>query len=115
MVTKYRGRHGGKVLFRPIGLEIFTRVIARLTGQMTLAEAVSLASHLPRDLEEAPYVGLLWDSSTKTMAAGHRVTLREVLLYMLGNSSRNFPESKLAERYRREAGDEEIQLPQRIL
>jgi len=31
VVKEYRGSHGGHVLFRPIGLEIMTRVIARLT------------------------------------------------------------------------------------
>ena len=30
VVKKYRGSHGGNALFRPIGLELFTRIIARL-------------------------------------------------------------------------------------
>ena len=115
VVTKYRGRHGGKVLFRPLGLEIITRVIARLTKDMSLGQAVTMASLLPRNLDEAPFEGLLWDSNTKTIANGHKVTLREVLLFMLGKNSMEYPEAKVLERYRREIGDEGAQLPRRLL
>ena len=34
VVRKYRGSHGGSALFRPIGLEIFARIVARLTKDM---------------------------------------------------------------------------------
>ena len=50
VVKKYRGNHGGHVLFRPVGLEILTRVVARLTKEMELEKAVKLAAQLPNDL-----------------------------------------------------------------
>ena len=55
VVKKHRGNHGGNALFRPIGLEIFTRVIARLTVDMSLAQAVTTAARLPRSLDEEPF------------------------------------------------------------
>ena len=48
VVKKYRGNHGGNALFRPIGLDIFVRIIARLTKDMSLDQAVKLAARLPR-------------------------------------------------------------------
>ncbi|AHK78742.1 hypothetical protein M911_05670 [Ectothiorhodospira haloalkaliphila] len=55
VVKKYRGNHGGHVLFRPIGLEIMTRVIARFTKDMSLARAAKLAAELPDSLDEEPF------------------------------------------------------------
>lgn len=113
VVKQYRHSHGGNVLFRPIGLEIFTRIIARLTKDMSLDKAVKMAAKLPRDLDEAPFVGLMWNSSNETIINSHKVTLREVLLYMLGKSK--FTETTLLERYRRETGDEAILLPEKVI
>ena len=114
IVSKYRGSHGGNALFRPLGLEIYTRIIARLTRDMTLSQAVELASKLPRDLDKAPYRGLMWDISSKTILAGHKVTLREVLCYMIGKTSADFPEADLLDRYRRETGNDSACLPEKL-
>ena len=115
VVKKHRGNHGGNALFRPIGLEIFTRVIARLTVDMSLAQAVTTAARLPRSLDEEPFEGLMWDSNKKTILNGHKVTLREVLLYMLGKNAKNFPEATLLDRYRRDTGDDEAALPEKLI
>ena len=40
ITAKQRGSQGGNMMFRPIGLEIMTRIIARLTKEMTLEAAV---------------------------------------------------------------------------
>jgi len=114
VVKKYRGSHGGHVLFRPIGLEIMTRVVARLTKDMSLARAAKLAAKLPHDLNEEPYRWLMWDPNTKTMLNGHKVTIREVLLYMVGKNAKNYSEATLLERYQRETGDEAAELPETI-
>lgn len=115
VVSKYRGPHGGNALFRPIGLEIYARIIAGLTKSMTLDRAVRLASRLPRNLDDEPYVGLMWDRSNGTILGGHKVTLREILLYMIGRNAKSFPSQVLLERYRRETGNEEITLPRKLL
>ena len=67
IVSKHRGSHGGSALFRPIGLDIFTQIIAKLNNDHSLTQAVKLASKLPRNLSEPPYVGLMWNTSTSTI------------------------------------------------
>jgi len=114
VVKKYRGSHGGNALFRPIGLEIFARIIARLTKDMSLAKAVKLAASLPRNLDEEPFEWLMWDSNKKTILNGHKVTLREVLLYIVGKNAKNYSEATLLDRYRRETGDDAAKLPEKI-
>ena len=109
VVKKYRGNHGGSALFRPIGLEIFVRIIARLTEDMSLANAIKLAAKLPRELSKVPYKGLMWDANTKRILNSHKVTLREILLYMVRVSK--ISDENLVERYRREIGDEGAKLP----
>lgn len=113
VVSRHRGSHGGNALYRPIGLEIFSRIISSLTKDNTLAKAVSLAARLPRNLSEAPYVGLMWEPNTATISNSHKVTLREILLYMLDASK--YSDAKLLERYRRETGDDNICLPEKVV
>lgn len=113
VVEKYRHSNGGCALFRPIGLEVFVRVIVQLTKEMTLEEAISLTSKLPRDLNCEPFKNLMWSASSKTMLNAHKVTLRELLLYMLNRKSK-FSNKTLLERYRRETGDENIMLPEKV-
>ena len=115
IVSKYRGTHGGNALFRPIGLELFTRIVARLTRSGSLESAVRLASRLPRSLSDEPYVGLMWDRSSRTILNGHKVTLREILCYLIGQNAKNYTERTLLERYRRETGDDEATLPKKVL
>lgn len=115
VVARYRGSHGGNALFRPIGLEIFTKIIARLSNDMNLAQAVQLAAKLPRDINKAPYEGLMWDTNKRTILNGHKVTLREVLLYMLGKNAKNYSEQTLLGRYKRETGDDTAVLPEKLV
>ena len=110
VVVKYRGRHGGSVLFRPVGLEIFTHVVARLTSSLSLEEAMGRASLLPRTLSEAPYADLMWDSNRGTVSSTHKVLIRDLLLHMAGAASTAF-RGKLRERYRRVLGSEDAALP----
>ena len=114
VVEKYRGSHGGNALFRPIGLEIFTRIIARLSNNMKLSQAVRIAAKLPRDIDKAPYEGLMWNSNEKIMMNGHKVTLREILLYMFGKNLERYSKANLLRRYRRETGYDEAELPDKV-
>ena len=115
VVKKYRGSHGGNALFRPIGLEILARIVARLTKDMSLAQAVKTAAQLPRNLNEEPYEWLMWDSNKNTILNGNKVTLREVLLYMVGKNAKNYSWATLLERYRRETGDDSVDLPEQLI
>lgn len=114
VVQKYRGNHGGHVLFRPIGLEILTRVITHLTNDMSLARAVKLVAQLPSDINEEPFQRLIWEPGNRVMLNAHKVTTREVLLYMVGKHSERFPKVKLQERYRKETGKDTAELPKRV-
>ena len=115
VVKKYRGSHGGNAMFRPIGLDIFTRIITQLTNDMNITQAIKLASKLPRNLAETPYEGLMWDSSNGVILTGHRVTLREVLLYMIKKNSNKYSKLTLLERYRKAIGDEAAELPSQLV
>ena len=114
VVKKYRGNHGGHVLFRPIGLEIMTRVIARFTKDMSLMRATKLAAELPDSLNEEPFRWLMWQPNKKIMLNGHKATIREMLLYMVGKNAKNYTEATLLERYQRETGDDTAELPEKI-
>ena len=107
--------HRGSAVFRPIGLAIFTRIVARLSHDMTLVQAVELAAKLPRTLDAAPYEGLMWDSSNQTILSGHKVTLREILLFMVRKNAKKYQEHVLVERYRRETGNPAAKLPRRVV
>ena len=110
VVARYRGPHGGSVLFRPVGLEIFTWVSARLTNGRSVETAVRHASRLPRTVSEFPYAGLMWDGNTRTVSSTHKVLIRDLLLHLAGAGSAAFRE-KLREKYRRTIGAEDAELP----
>ncbi len=114
VVKRYRGSHGGHVLYRPIGLEIMTRVIARLTKDISLDRAVKLVAELPNNLNEEPFRWLMWEPTKKIMLNGHKVTIREVLWYMVGKNTKNYPEATLLERYQRASGNNTAELPKKI-
>ena len=108
IVRRYR-TEGGSVLFRPAGLDLFATIIARLSRDIPLADAIGLASKLPRALEDAPYVGLVWEPSSNTIKRFSKANAREMLLYMLGKSS--IDPAELLERYRKEVGNPKLELP----
>ena len=112
VVRRYRIQ-GASILFRPVGLELFARIIATLAREMPLADAVSLASKLPRALDVRPYVHLVWDPGSNTIKRFSKMTPRELLLHMLGRSAVN-PDDLLA-KYRREAGNQELELPKPVV
>lgn len=109
IVEKHRGSHGGSALFRPVGIEVFTRVVAALTNKMSLSESIDLASRIPRTLTEPPCLGLMWNADRGTITNAHKATLRETMLYMVGASKK--PEEELMEMYRRDTGNGEAELP----
>lgn len=86
-IEKHRHGRGGHVLFRPVGLLIFTEIVASLLRNTTLSieESVAELRALPTELSKPPYVGILWDSTTKTMMIKNRALTRDLLLYYLGH------------------------------
>lgn len=113
VVKKHRGNHGGDACYRPLGLAIFSEIIAKLSSDYEIEDAVDLASNLPTKLSKAPYRGLMWDPSGKRIIGSNSVTLREVLLYMIGEAK--LKESTLLERYRSALGQDDAVLPDRVI
>ena len=109
LVRRYRAK-GGSILFRPVGLDLFTTIVVQLKRKDgSLADAARLASGLPRALNDVPYRNLVWDPSKRTINRFSKPTARELLLHMLGRSSMDARE--LLAKYRREVGDLELELP----
>lgn len=109
IVAKYRGSHGGSALFRPVGIDAFTRVVAVLTNKMPLSESIDLASRLPRTLTAPPWLGLMWNADRGTITNAHKATLRDTMLYMVGAFTKS--KAELLDRYRRDTGDDKAELP----
>lgn len=110
IVGRYRYE---SALFRPAGLIVFVTIIARLTHEMDLTDAVGVTAKLPRDLGSRPYAGLMWNTDTRTIRRFARRSLLEILLYMLGRSQR--PERELLQQYRNEVGNHDLELPARVV
>ena len=108
-VRRHRTQEGGNVLYRPLGLDTFSTVIAYLSDSMPLQEAFARAGELPRQLRQPPYAGLMWNPVRRTISNRHRVTTRELLLHMLGSAT--MPTARLLDRYRTETGNEDALLP----
>ena len=113
IVKRYRGSFGGSVVFRPLGLAIYTEVIQRLSTTHTLEESVALVARVPRNLGKEPFAGVLWDPRKRVMIGKGRVLARTLMLYMLGEEPAS---PKLQEAYAlaldRDVND--VKLPKRI-
>ncbi|MAM13633.1 MAG: hypothetical protein CML23_24895 [Rhizobiaceae bacterium] len=114
----YRGPHGGHILFRTIGLDMFTRIAIELadTRKFAIKEAVELMKALPTNLEEAPYRNVVWSVAAHTMRVSNKTVARDILRYML---NLNVDEDELLVRYRVamnvEADDVSISLPEKVI
>lgn len=65
---KYRGRDGGHLLFRPIGLLIVLKVIRQFVDSgLSLQTAARRVAQAPMDLANDPWVSLLWDAVNHRM------------------------------------------------
>lgn len=114
IVRAHRNPSGGSAIFRPIGIKIFAEVIARLMKNNSVEEAIALVSRLPRKLDSEPYAGLMWDTSTRTILNTHNVTLRDVLGYMVGCSSK-YTKNQLLQRYQSALRDGKATLPDPVI
>ena len=103
------------MLFRPIGLKIFTEIIAVLAEAHSLSDCFKLISKLPTDLTEIPYNGIVWHPTQKKILTKGKTLVKHLLLYMLNQSPENV--DKLHENYAKALGFEtkQIRLPEKIL
>ncbi len=104
---------GGHILFRPAGLDIFTRLAVDVAKkhEMKLPEAVRWLSDLPVALEERPYRDVLWDPSTGKMIVSNKALMRDLLKYIFGF---DVDVAKLRTRYGTARGKDNVKLPTRL-
>jgi len=108
-----RGSHGGHLLFRPIGLEIFTRAVldVAVANELAPAAAIGHLATLPTNLAEAPYLGVIWDATReRVIPSGKRVAL-DVVRYLAGL---RVDRAKLVRDYSRALGRSSSDAPARL-
>ena len=89
----FRGRNGGHLLFRPIGILAHTWVATSLCTKEAADTrgAVQCLAKVPMELAEAPWPGLLWDGENQRMitAAEAQRVARRLLYHSVGGTLSN--------------------------
>lgn len=113
VIKKHRRPAGGDVLFRPVGLLIFTEIVATLmrVANKSLNQSVAELRFLPTHLSRYPYDGVLWDKRTRTMNVGGRALARDLLIYYLGYIKDSSRIKKLQLRYAAKMGGDANEFP----
>lgn len=121
VVAKYRTAAGGHVLFRTIGMDVFTRAAVAIARRDTISVAAAVAklAKLPTRLDRAPYRGIIWDPVRRTVKPTNKPLMSRVLFYMLGVPLTQRQRSNLLSDYRAamgvEKGDTSVKLPDRVV
>lgn len=121
VVAKYRIARGGHILFRTIGLDIFTQTAIAIAkrDEISTAAAVAQLAKLPTSLDRAPYKGTIWDPTRKVIKASNKVLARKLIFYMLKLPITDRQRKTLLGDYRAALGydrdDTTIQLPARLV
>jgi DNA sulfur modification protein DndB len=86
LAGRYRSAEGGHILFRPVGLELFTRVALEFarTRTVKISTAVSRLRQMPVNLDEAPFVQVVWDPARGRMISEGKTVARELMRYIAG-------------------------------
>jgi DNA sulfur modification protein DndB len=88
----FRGRQGGHLLFRPVGMLAHTQVVAWLCAKegMEMGEAVRRLTEVPMELAEAPWQGLLWDKENQRMITSPEAqrVARRLIYHSVGGTLR---------------------------
>lgn len=84
ITKKHRGPHGGHLLFRPVGIDILTRVAIQFAKKhkMGLVQAVIALKNIPTDLGKPPLLGILWDS--KRLVLKRKALALSIIKYIAG-------------------------------
>jgi DNA sulfur modification protein DndB len=81
---RFRIEGGGHVLFRPMGMQSFARAARIMVDRgAKLENAVAKLSVVPLQLTDEPWVGVLWNASTKTMVLKYTKLTVNLFLYMV--------------------------------
>ncbi len=116
IAAKQRGPHGGHFLFRPIGLDTFTRTAIAFanTHEINLVEAVHQLKVLPMDIAKPPYRSVVWDPVRQTVIGRGKSLARELLRHMAGLPA----DDGLLDKYKLALGAssaEKVKLPDKLI
>jgi DNA sulfur modification protein DndB len=112
-----RSSSGGHLLFRPIGLEIVTRVAIRASrvSNIPLMSAIPMLVRLPLRLELSPFSHIIWDPARSLILTKGKALAVRLAAHMIGLADGD-PQGLLAD-YRRALGadpdDGRVRLPTR--
>lgn len=109
---RFRTEGGGHVLFRPVGMQSFAKAARVMIDRGEKVEkAVARLSSVPLQLTDDPWVGVLWNGSTKTMILKHAKLAVNLFLHLVSEKPdpRTFD---LLKRYREALGEPEKSLPE---
>lgn len=89
ILKKYRGTHGGHVIFRPVGLFIIINAIRfAMDCGLNLKQVLKRMELLSLDINDEPWSKLLWDKTRKRMfpniAKDRQVVAAKLVVYMIG-------------------------------
>lgn len=118
IVKKYRHEKGGSVLFRPLGLLVFTQIIASYTKakNCSLEQAIKDVSKLNTNLASPPYSDTIWNIAEGKIIGNKKTLLVDLLKYQLNlidMKRENIIRKKLAEI--KEVDIEEVTLPSKVI
>ncbi len=119
IAEKYRNRNGGNVLFRPIGLQLYVKVVRHLIDheKLSLEQAVERVSKVPMELTADPWANLIWNSSNNRIMAApaNQIATEKLIFYSVGGNLANLNSSPAKLRKEiadiREKNEEDISLP----
>jgi len=88
IIKKYRGTHGGHVIFRPVGLFIIINAIRfAMDCGLNQKQVLTRMRFLPLELNDEPWSTLLWDKARKRMfpniAKERQVVAAKLIVYMI--------------------------------
>ena len=87
--SNYRTEDGGHMLFRPIGLQAFSRALGLLRGRSIDDErAVESLCRLPMEISQPPWEWVVWNPNTRGMVTANKPMAEALFLYMLNQSPR---------------------------
>jgi len=108
---------GGNVFFRPIGQYIVAEVIKQAGIQRKVLPDViaAIMAHASMDIDHAPWVGVIWNPSTRTIIGGRkeRTLISTMISHALGLRT-SLKVRELKQKYRDIIGDKKAILPQAI-
>ena len=87
LAGKYRNRNGGHLLFRPIGLLIFMKVLRQqIDSGIGLDKAIRNLTKVPMEISGSPWAGLLWDVKNRRMITSgeNQKAAIKLLFYSIG-------------------------------